>query len=193
MRAAQELKEGQAILLNGELHKVLSIEHHSGTAKFSGIVRATLRHLATGKEREIRWNLDDRIDDALLERVKMQFLYADEDFVFFMHPQTYEQVSLPRPALQKALPFIKEGDTIQVECHDGKPVAVDLPKSIPMTVTSCGSGIRGQGENTMKDATLENGMTILVPQFIHAGDTVLVEVETGKYLDRVRKDTKRAS
>lgn len=191
MRAAQELREGQAILVNGELYKILSVILHSGTAQFSGTVRATLRHLRTGREREMRWAWDDRVQDVTLERVKMQFLYSDKDEAVFMHPETYEQVSLLRPALEKALPFLKEGDTIQIECHEGKPVAVDLPKAIPVVVAACGSGIRGQGENTMKEATLENGLTILVPQFIQAGDTVLVEVETGKYLDRMRKEGKR--
>ncbi len=193
MRVAQELREGQAILVNGELYKVLAVAVHSGTGQFSGTVRATLRHLQTGREREMRWAWDERVEDVVLERVKMQYLYSDQEDVVFMHPESYEQVSLPRPALDKVLPFLKEGDAIQVECHEGKPVALDMPKSVTITVASCGSGIRGQGENTMKEATLENGMVILVPQFIQSGDTVHVEVETHKYLDRVRKEGKKAS
>jgi len=193
MRTAQELREGQAILVDGDLYKILAVAIHSGTGQFSGSVRATLRHLQTGREREMRWGWDDRVEDVALERVKMQFLYSDQDEVVFMHPETYEQVSLPSVALAKVLPFLKEGDQIQVECHDSKPVTVTMPKAVAVTVASCGSGIRGQGENTMKDATLENGMAIQVPQFIQPGDVVEVEVETHKYLDRVRKEGKKAS
>lgn len=193
MRVAHELREGQAILVNGELFKILSVAVHSGTGQFSGSVRGTLRHLRTGRERELRWGWDDRVEDVALERVKMQYLYSDQEDGVFMHPESYEQVSLPRAALAKVLPFLKAGDTIQVECHEGRPVAVDMPKAMPVTVASCGAGIRGQGENTMKDATLENGMTIQVPQFIQPGDVVEVEVETHKYLDRVRKEGRKAS
>ncbi|WP_447975432.1 elongation factor P [Nitrospira sp. Kam-Ns4a] len=192
MRPAQDLREGHAILLNGELYRVLSVTLHSGTGQFAGSVRATLRHLRTGREREQRWAMDDRVEDVALERVKMQFLYSDQDEVVFMHPETFDQVSLSRAALEKVLPFLKEGDSIQVECYEGKPVSVDMPRAVEVTVASCGTGIRGQGENTMKDATLDNGMVILVPQFIQPGDRILVEVETCKYLDRMRKEGKRA-
>ncbi|GIX49330.1 MAG: hypothetical protein KatS3mg131_3541 [Candidatus Tectimicrobiota bacterium] len=139
----------------------------------------------------MRWSPDERVTDVLLERVKMQLLYVDRDEVVFMHPETYEQVSLPRAALEKALPFLKEGDEVQVECYEGKPLAVDLPKALPVTVTVCGAGIRSQGEKHHERGNPGNGMVILVPQFIEPGDTVLVEVETGKYLDRVRKESKK--
>jgi len=191
MRTAQQLKDGQAVLFNGELYKILSVIHQSGTAKFSGMVRATLVHLKTGREHEMRWDPGDRIEDVHLDRVKMQYLYADQDAVVFMHPETFEQVSLPRAGLEKVLPFLKEGEPIQVECHDGKPVALDLPTSHPVVVASCAPGIRGQAESTMKDATLENGLVILVPQFIEPGDTVLVEIATRTYLDRVKKGARR--
>lgn len=187
MRTAREIREGQALLIGGELYKVLSLTQHSGTAQLSGVVKASVRHLKSGRVSEMRWSLDQRLDDVTLERVEMQFLYADEDEVVFMHPETYDQVSLPRSALERFLPFMKEGSTVRVEFYEGQPVDLDLPKAVPLVVESCGPGLRGQQENTMKEATLENGMTILVPQFIEPGDTVLVEVETGKYLDRVKK------
>ncbi len=191
MRTAQQLKDGQVVVLNGELYKVLSVIHQAGTAKFSGMIRATLVHLKTAREHEMRWDPGERIEDVHLDRVKMQYLYADENSVLFMHPETFEQVSLPRAGLEKALPFLKEGELIQVECLDATPVSLDLPKSHPVVVAACAPGIRGQGENIWKDATLENGLVILVPQFIEPGDTILVEIATCKYLDRVKKETKR--
>lgn len=186
MITARELREGQAVRIGDELFKVLSVSVHSATGQQSGLVKATVRKMSTGHVSELRWAPDDRVEDVELERVGMQFLYADEDEVVFMHPETFEQVSLARKALERYLPFLKEGSTVYVQFSEGRAVDLDLPKTVALTVTVCGPGIRGRSENTMKEATLENGITIMVPQFIQPGDTVLVDVETGEYLERIR-------
>lgn len=187
MITAREVRDGQALRLNGELYKVVSATHHAGTGQLQGVVRAMVRHLATGRVTEVRWDPDDRVEDVALDRQPMQFLYADEQEVVFMHPETFDQVSLPRSAIERYLPFLKEGATVHLDFFEGRPVDVSLPRTVTLQVTSCGRGIRGQAENTMKEAVLENGMTILVPQFIEEGDVILVDVETGKYVDRQRR------
>ena len=187
MITAREVRDGQALRLDGELYKVVSVTHHAGTGQLHGVVRAMVRHLATGRVTEVRWDPDDRVEDIPLDREAMQFLYADEEEVVFMHPETFDQVSLPRSAIERYLPFLKEGATVHLEFFEGRPVDLSLPRTVALQVASCGKGIRGQAENTMKEAVLENGMTILVPQFIEEGDVVIVDVETGKYLDRQRR------
>jgi elongation factor P len=186
MIVAREIREGQALRVGGELYKVIAVTHHSATGQQSGLVKATVRKMSTGHVSEMRWAPDDRVEDVELQRVGMQYLYADEDEVVFMHPETFDQVSLPRRALERYLPFLKEGTTVHVQFSEGVPVDLDLPKTVVLTVSSCGAGIRGRSENTMKEAILENGMTILVPQFIQPGDAVLVDIQTGEYLERVR-------
>ncbi len=186
MIAARDIREGQALRVGGDLYKVLAVTVHSATGQQSGLVKATVRKMSTGHVSEMRWAPDDRVEDVELQRVGMQFLYADEDEVVFMHPETFDQVSLPRAALERYIPFLKEGITVYVQFSEGVPVDLDLPKTVVLTVSSCGPGIRGRSENTMKEALLENGMTILVPQFIQPGDAVLVDVQTGEYLERVR-------
>lgn len=187
MRTAREVREGQALRIDGELCKVVSLTGHAGTAKLAGVVRAMVRNLRTGHVTELRWTPDERLDDVTLERTELQFLYADPDEVVLMHPQSYEQFSVPRPALERFVPFLKEGALVRAWLYDGQPVDLDLPKTVPLAVASCGAGIHGRGESTMKEATLENGMVILVPQFIQPGDSVVVDVETREYLERVRR------
>lgn len=187
MLAARELREGHTLRLNGDLYRVLSVTVHSGAAQLGGAVRATLRNLRTGQVTEFRWHPDDRLEDVPLERVELQFLYASQDEVVLMHPETYEQYSLPRAALERYMPFLKEGAMVYAWLYDGQPVDLDMPRQVPLVVASCGAGIRGRAEHTMKEATLENGMVVLVPQFIQPGDTVLIDVETGEYRERVRR------
>jgi elongation factor P len=185
MLVARDVREGQVLRLDGDLYRVVSVTVHSGTAQLSGAVRATVRNLRTGTVTELRWPLDTRLEDVPLERVELQFLYADPEEIVLMHPETFEQFTVPRAALERYLPFLKEGASVQAWLYEGRPVDLDMPKQVPLVVASCGAGIRGRAEHTMKEAVLENGMTVMVPQFIQPGDTILVDVETGEYIERL--------
>ncbi len=187
MREAKEFREGDFLNLAGQLHKVRSVAHHAGTGQFGGSVRATIQNLQTGHLTELRWAPDQRLDDAHLDRVEMQFLYVDQDVAVFMHPETYEQLEVPRSALEKLLPFLTEGSMVHVQLYQDRPVDVEISKNVPVTVATCGAGVRGRDQTALKEATLENGLTILVPQFIQPGDTVLVNVESREYVERVRR------
>ena len=113
----------------------------------------------------------------------MQYLYADGGGYTFMNPETYDQVSIPRAVFGPAAPYLKENETLEIEFHQGRPISVKFPPVVELKVVSAGVGVKGSG--TMKEASLENGMPLLVPPFIQEGDLVRVEVETGRYLDRV--------
>lgn len=187
MKTAQELREGDVLLVDGELHKVVGVSRHAGKAQFSGLVKATLRHMRTGRMSEFRWAPEDKVEDVPIERVEMEYLYQDRDEVVFMHPETYDQVSLPKEAVEAFLPFMKEGARVKVELYNGSPVGIDFPRQVELRVEATGAGVRGQMDNTWKEATLENGMTIMVPQFIEVGDVVIVDTHTREYVDRARK------
>ncbi len=187
MLVAREVREGQVLRLDGELYRVISVTVHSGAAQLSGAVRGTVRNLRTGTITEMRWPLDTRLEDVPLERVELQFLYADPEEVVLMHPETFEQFTVPRSTLERYLPYLKEGASVYAWLYEGQPVDLDMPKQVPLAVASCGAGIRGRAEHTMKEAVLENGMTVMVPQFIQPGDIILVDVETGEYVERLRR------
>jgi len=119
----------------------------------------------------------------------LQYLYMQGESVTFMDPTTYEQITLDKRAMGPAAGYLTEDTPIPVLFHDEKPLAVRFPKVIEMTVASTGAGFRGQGHSTDKPATLTNGIEILVPQFIETGDRIKVEVETNRYVERVRGKT----
>jgi elongation factor P len=102
-----------------------------------------------------------------------------------MDPQSYEQVGVRKDSVGQAEKFLKEGMKITVELLGEEAVSVQFPKIIEIKVAATGTGIREAGDNTMKPATLENGIEILVPQFVETNDTVRVDTERVKYVDRV--------
>lgn len=184
---ASELRVAQVILLNGIYHRVIEANLHKGSAKMGAMVHAKLRNMQSGTVTEHRFATDDKIQEVEIEIKEMQFLYAQGDNLVLMDPLTYEQIELPKKAVGPATNYLTENLKVPVELDGEKPIGIVFPKVVEIKVAETGVGIRGQADSTYKPATLENGLEILVPQFIEKGDSIRVEVETGKYLERVQK------
>jgi elongation factor P len=104
-----------------------------------------------------------------------------------MDINSYDQLSIPTTIIGTIGQYFKENAQIQVEFYNGNPINVIFPKYVELAVASAPPGVHGGTDSTYKEAVLENGMKILVPQFIKEGDALKVDTETGKYIDRVKK------
>jgi len=191
MIEAKDLRAGTVIRLDGELHSVASAEYHSGAGKFGSAVFATMRNLRTGHVRELRLHTGDKLDDVELERREMEYLYSDGAAFYFMNPETFEQVGVPRAAIGAAERFLRPNMRVPVELHEERVVNVAFPAAVELKVVTAPPGLRDSEGSTFKTVVLENGMEVLAPQFIKEGDFVKIEVATGKYLERVRREGKK--
>lgn len=191
MIIASQLRAGAVLKIGSELFKVIEAAYHIGQGKMPGSVHAKLQSVNKGTFKEVRFRPEERLEDAQLVKQQMEFLFSDADSATFMHPETFEQVSLPIEAIGPALRFMKPGAEIPVELYEGRPVSIALPPVMEVRVESTSQPVHQQQDNTYKSAVLENGLELMVPQFIKPGEIVRVEVATGKYLDRVRADTHR--
>jgi elongation factor P len=174
------------IRLDGELHRVINAEYHAGGGKMHGAMHAKLRGVRSDRVTERRFRQDERFEEVELEYQTMEFLYEDGDFCVFMHPETYEQVNLPKESLGSFLPYLEPNQSMKVELLDGEPLQVDYPATVELLVESTPEPLHMDDSSVPKDATLSNGMEVQVPQFVKEGDTVRIDVETGKCLERVR-------
>jgi elongation factor P len=191
MVIASQLRPGMVLKMADDLLKVEESVFHVGQGKMPGSVHAKLRNVRTGSLKEPRFRPEERLENVLLEKQEMEFLYSDADSVTFMHPVTYEQVSIPLEAIGRAQRFLKPEMMIPVESYEGEPINIDFPPIAEAKIDVTAQPVHQQQDNTYKYATLENGMEVMVPQFIRPGEIVRIEVATGKYLDRVRTDLKR--
>lgn len=185
------LKAGMVILLDGELHSVASAGHHAGGGQQAGAVFVKLRHLKTGHIKELRLHLSDRLEDVVLEHKVMEYLYTDGVAFYFMNPDTFDQISLPTKAIGAYEKFLQPNMRIPVQLYEGEPVNIAFPPQVELAVVSTPPGLREHESSTFKSATLDNGMEVLVPQFIKEGDTVRIDTATGKYVERVRREGRR--
>ena len=134
---------------------------------------------------------EERLEETHLEKQEMEFLYSDTESATFMNPKTYEQFSVPLEAIGKAAGFLKPEMEVPVEFFEGQPVSIVFPEIVEVKVETTAQPVHQQQDNTYKYATLENGLELMVPQFIKPGETIRVEVASGRYVDRVRAESKR--
>jgi elongation factor P len=193
MITASQLKPGMALRLDGRIYKVLEAEFKAGAGQLGGVVKTKLRNVATGHISEPHIRPGDRMEDLDLERQVMEFLYHDADHCAFMNPQTFEQVEIPRANLGPAERFLREGMKVPVEFFEGQAISMDFPAVAEARVADTAPAVHSQQDNTWKEATLDTGVQIQVPLFVERGEIVRVEVETGRYLERVRLERKRGA
>lgn len=185
MILASDVKTGMAIRLDGKLYKVLEAVPHAGSGQMHGFIELKLKEMKFGHFADRRFKHSERFEDVALSKRQMQYLYSDGDACFFMDPETFEQVGVPKAAVSSVEKFLNEGMKVTVDLLQGEAVSIDFPKVVEIRVERTGPGIRGGQDNTMKSATLENGVEILVPHFVETGDLIRVETEKAKYVDRV--------
>ena len=191
MVIASQLRPGTILKIGQDIFKVFESTYHLGQGKMPGSVHARGRHVVNGSLKEFRFRPEERLEDTQLQKQEMEFLYSDADSVTFMNPETFEQVSIPQEAIGTATKFLRAEMKVPVELYEGQPVSIVFPPIVEAKIATTAQPVHQQQDNTFKSATLENGVEIMVPQFIKPAETVRVEVATGKYVDRVRAETNK--
>jgi elongation factor P len=116
---------------------------------------------------------------------KMEFSYKDGEDYIFTDPETYETVNLTPELVGDAKNYMTDNSAVTMTLIDDKPVLIELPSSVVLTVTDSPEGIRGDSANNVqKTITLETGITVQAPLFIKQGEKIKVDTRTGKYMER---------
>jgi len=192
MVIASELREGMIIRIEGQIYKVLEVESKAGAAKMGGVVKTKLINVKSGRMWEPHFRPQERLEDLELERRTMEFLYAGGDTCTFMRPDTFEQIEVPAAVLGLAEKFLQPGMELPVEFFEGEAISIVFPDVTEARVATTAPPSHSQQDSAWKEATLENGLAIRVPLFIAPGETVRVDVRTGRYVERAKTERKRA-
>jgi elongation factor P len=191
MIAATNLKNGATFLSNRAPYKVIKynlIKMGRGGAT----VRVTAKNLLTGTVEEKTFSSNVKVDEVATQKKKLQYLYQDGVNAIFADSTTFEQTEIPTSVIKEELPFIKEGDSIDILFWDDegmqKPLSVDIPPKVVLEVMETSPGVKGNSaSNVYKDAVLENGIKLKVPLFITSGDKIRMDTRTGEYVERAKK------
>ncbi|HZT38694.1 MAG TPA: elongation factor P [Bryobacteraceae bacterium] len=186
MVSASQLRAGMAIRYEGQSYKVIAADYHPGQGKMSGVTHARLQNLSTGTYWEHSFRSDLKLEDLAVEKQALEFLYADGDQCVFMNPETFEQTEVPEGVVGPRLRFLQPGMKLAVEFVDGRPVGVLFPDILEVRIADTAPATHQQADSTFKPAKLDNGIDIMVPQFVKTGDVIRLDLATMKYIDRVK-------
>jgi elongation factor P len=183
---ATQIRRGMVILFEGNLCKVVDFRHHT-PGNLRAMVQTKLRNLKTGSTFEHRFRSADTVERASLEQHEMEYLYSDGSGHHFMNTENYEQIHFSDEDLGDMAQWLAPGLHIQAEFYEGRPIGIDLPDSLELTVKSTEPTMKGATvSNVNKPATLENGVTIQVPPFVNEGDRIRVNPVEGRYIERAK-------
>jgi elongation factor P len=184
MISATQLRPGMVIKFNNELFSIFSVNHRT-PGNLRGFVQAKMRSLRTGSMGEHRFSSEDRVERAILDEQEFEYLYDDGEYYYFMNTETFEQMHLTRDILGDGVSYLIPQLRVNVEFYEGKPMGVELPATVNMTVVETEPSLRGATvSNVTKPAKLETGLVVQVPAFITAGEKIKVNTAEGTYQER---------
>ena len=186
MIQATQLRRGNIILHKGELFQVIEFNHLTPGNK-RGMMQTKLKNLRSGAIIDHKFRSDDSIEKAVLDKREMEYLYSEGDNHTFMDTETYEQSYFNSSALRGGLQYLVANARIEVEFFNSDPVGIQLPITVDLKVIETDPGLKtATVSNVLKPAKTETGLVVGVPHFIQEGDTIRVDTNEGKYLERVR-------
>jgi elongation factor P len=166
------------------LYTVFSVSHRT-PGNLRGFVQAKMRSLRSGSMTENRFSSEDKVEKAIMEQHEMEYLYDDGEYYYFMNIETYEQMHLMKDLLGDATNYLIPNLKLSVEFYEGKPISVELPPTVDMTVVETEPGLKGATvSNVTKPAKMETGLVVQVPPFITEGEKIRVNTSEGTYQER---------
>jgi elongation factor P len=186
MIKATDIRRGMVVTIDNTNFVVVDFAHHT-PGNLRAMVQTKLRNMTSGALIEKRLRSVDQIEVPYVETKEFEYLYSSGDEHVFMDTETYDQLSFPPEILGTAMQYILPNHKVTVMYVDNKPVSVDVPASIDLTVTDTPPALKGAtATNQYKEAILENGLKVQVPPFIGPGEKVRIDTRTGEYIERVK-------
>lgn len=185
MISVTELRSGTIFEDQGQLLQVLSYGHIK-LGRGSATIKVKVKNLRSGSTTEKSFISGARVQDINVSKKDLQFLYKDNDNLYFMDPKSFEQISIPFVKFADLNSYLKEGQSFSVSFFNDEPLSLNLPPKMEFKVTETGPSIRGNSAtNIYKDAILENNIKVKVPLFIKVGDSIRIDTRTAEYSEKV--------
>jgi elongation factor P len=183
MISVTELRAGTTYQEDGQYLVVLSYEHIK-MGRGSANIKVKVRNIKTGTNTDKGYTNGAKVQDVHVLKKDLQYLYKDEDFVYFMDTTSYEQITIPIKLVADHV-YLKEGETFTVSFLEGEPLSVAFPPKMTFKVAQTSPGAKGNSAtNVFKEAVLENGLKTKVPLFINTNELIRVDTRTGAYSEK---------
>ncbi len=184
MISVNDFRTGLTIIVDGNLYRVLDFQHVK-PGKGAAFVRSKLRNLRNGNVTEKTFRAGEKVEKAMVDNRKMQYLYAQGDAHVFMDMESYEQTELASNQMEDELLYLLENMEVHIQSYQGELLGIELPNTVVLEVKETEPGIKGDtATGGSKPATLETGLVVNVPFFVNEGDKLVINTTDGSYVSR---------
>jgi elongation factor P len=182
-----QIRPGNLIEHNGRLWIATKIQH-TQPGKGGAYAQVELKDIRSGTKLNERFRSSESVERVRLDDVYYQFLFNEDDQFTFMHPETFEQLTLSREEVSEGTAvYLQDGMTVKISFHEESVISVQAPDTVVMTIVEADAVVKGQTASaSYKPGILENGVRILIPPHIEAGTRVVVNTEEGTYVERAK-------
>ena len=185
MISASDLRKGTTFEYDGQVYNVVDFLHVK-PGKGAAFVRTKLRNVIAGGVQDKTFNPTEKFQEAVIERKEMQYLYSDGELYYFMDQETFEQIPLNYEKVEEAIKYLKENMFAVIKFYKGEAFSVEAPNFVELAITETEPGVKGNtATNSLKQAVVETGATVMVPMFVNEGDAIRIDTRTGDYMERV--------
>jgi len=185
MIGVTELKNGTIFEDQGNLLQVLTYSHIK-MGRGSASIKVKVKNLRSGSVTEKSFTNGAKVNNVIVLKRDVQYLYSDESSAYFMEPTSFEQFTMPLDQIGNDNAYLNEGENYNIAFLDKEPLSLNLPPKLDYTIEDTVPGVKGNSAtNVYKDATLSNGLNVKVPLFIKIGDKVKIDTRTGEYSQKV--------
>ena len=179
-----EIRPGNVIEHNGGLWVAVKT-HAVKPGKGGAFNQVELKNVIDGTKLNERFRASETVERVRLEQKDFQYLYQQGEMLVFMDNESYEQLELPQDFVGDRATFLQDGMTVTVELYEEKPIGISLPDQVVLQITEADPVVKGQtAASSYKPAVMENGIRVMVPPFIEAGERILVDTNEITYIRR---------
>ncbi len=187
MPAANELKKGQIVEINGHYYQVKNFEAKSPSSRGAQtLYKIRFNQVPGGRKLEGSYTANDQFPQIDMQRREASFLYRDGNLFTFMDSEDYSQYTLGGEELEGQLEYLLDGmEGIVLLIVDDQPLAMELPQSVVMEVVETSPAIKGAtAAARTKLAKTPTGLEVQVPEYLEQGEMIKINTETGKFMSR---------
>ena len=182
-----QVRPGNVLEHQGKLW-IVTKTGHVKPGKGGAFNQVEMKCLTDGTKLNERFRSDEKVEKVRLDTDDYQFLYEEGDNLVFMHVENYEQIDIARDFMDEdRAKFLQDSMVVQIESYEGKPIGIQLPQKVTLEVVESEPVVKGQtAASSNKPAVLENGVRVMVPPFIEAGEKVVVDTDEIAYVERAK-------
>jgi elongation factor P len=182
---ATEIRVGNLIEMDKRVWRVLKSYHVHVGGRGGAFMQVEMKDVEVGTKRNERIRTDEKIERAFVETRDMQYLYQDGDNYVFMDQESFDQLNIPSDFLEGQAGFLLPNGDVKSNMYNERPIGIELPASVVLTIAETEPGIKGAtATGSYKPATMETGITVMVPQFVESGEKIKVNTDSGEYMER---------